>query len=102
MGEQLTGQTGNSNPAITSQSDVAFQKLLLDLSRAAFQSGDPSELIRSFCVLTRDFFHASGAYFWRRSADGELVGAEAAADEAESFRGIRRRAGDASIAMDAV
>jgi PAS domain S-box-containing protein len=102
MGEQLTGQTGNSNSAIASQSDVAFQKLLLDLSRAAFQSGDPGELIRSFCALTRDFFLASGAYFWRRSADGELVGAEAAADEAESFRGIHRRAGDSSIAMDAV
>jgi len=30
------------------------------------------------------------------------VGAEADADDAESFRGVRRRAGDTSIAMDAV
>jgi PAS domain S-box-containing protein len=74
----------------------------LDLSRAAFQSNDPSQLIRSFCTLTRAFFQASGAYFWSRSADGELVGTEADADGVESFRGVRRRAGDASIAMDAV
>ncbi len=76
----------------------------MELSRAAFQSGDSSQLIRSFCVLTRAFFQASGAYYWTRSADGELVGAEAAAegDEAESFRGIRRRVGDASIAMETV
>jgi PAS domain S-box-containing protein len=74
------------------------------LSRAAFQSPDPGQLIRSFCTLTRAFFQASGAYFWSRSADGELVGteADADADQAESFRGVRRRAGDASIAMDAV
>ncbi|HEV3205849.1 MAG TPA: GAF domain-containing protein, partial [Terriglobales bacterium] len=58
--------------------------------------------MRSFCTLTRAFFQASGAYFWSRSADGELVGTEADADQAESFRGVRRRAGDASIAMDAV
>jgi transcriptional regulator with GAF, ATPase, and Fis domain len=36
------------------------------------------------------------------SSDGELVGAEADADHAQTFRGVRRRAGDASIAMDAV
>ncbi|MFY9905836.1 MAG: PAS domain S-box protein [Terriglobales bacterium] len=59
-------------------------------------------MIRSFCLLTRVFFQASGAYFWKLSADGELVGAEADADHAQGFRGIRRRAGDASIAMDAV
>jgi PAS domain S-box-containing protein len=75
---------------------------LLELSRAAFQSADPSHLIRSFCSLTRTFFQATGAYFWSRSPDGELIGAEADAEEAESFHGIRRRAGDASIAMDAV
>ena len=46
------------------------------------------------------FFHAGGAYFWSLS-DGELVGAEADGDQAESFRGIRRRADDVSIAMEA-
>jgi len=53
-------------------------------------------------VLTRTFFRASGAYFWSRSADGQLIGAEADAEDEESFRGVRRRAGDASIAMEAV
>jgi hypothetical protein len=52
--------------------------------------------------LTRAFFQASGAYFWSRSPDGELVGAEAAAEDREAFRGTRRRAGDMSIAMEAV
>src|ERR1700692_2393183 len=98
----LTSQSGNSGPKDVSHSDEAFQKLLLELSRAAFQSAHPSHLIQLFCALTRKFFHATGAYFWSRSPDGELVGAEADAEESESFRGIRRRPGDASIAMDAV
>ncbi|MGP0099659.1 MAG: PAS domain S-box protein [Terriglobales bacterium] len=74
------------------------------MSRAAFQSSDASHLIQAFCALTRVFFQASGAYYWSRSADNELVGAEADTDDngARSFRGIRRHAGDASIAMDAV
>ncbi|HSZ64407.1 MAG TPA: PAS domain S-box protein [Terriglobales bacterium] len=75
---------------------------MLELSRAAFESSDPTQLIRSFCGLTRVFFQANGAYFWKLSPDGELVGAEADADHANSFRGVRRRSGDASIAMDAV
>jgi PAS domain S-box-containing protein len=69
----------------------------LELSRAAFQSGDPGHLIRSFCSLTRAFFQASGAYFWSRSPDGELVGSEADGDQAESFRGLRLRAADPSV-----
>ena len=81
-----------------SQSDEAFQKVLLELSRAAFQSSDPSLLIRSFCALTRAFFMASGAYFWKRTPDGELVGAEADGDHAESFRGMRLRPADPSTA----
>ena len=81
-----------------SQSDETFQKLLLELSRAAFQSSDPSQLIRSFCAQTRVFFHASGAFFWSRSSNGDLIGAEADGERIESFRGIRLRAGDASIA----
>ncbi|MGZ4839118.1 MAG: PAS domain S-box protein [Terriglobales bacterium] len=56
----------------------------------------------SFCARTRAFFHASGAYFWSYSSDGELVGAEADGDQAESFRGRRQGAGDPSIAMEAV
>ena len=85
-----------------SQSDEAFQKLLLELSRTAFHNSDSSQLIRSFCALTRSYYQASGAYFWSLSSDGELLGSEADSDAAESFRGYRIRSSDASIAMDAV
>jgi two-component system NtrC family sensor kinase len=74
----------------------------VELSRAAFQSREPGQLIQSFCALTRAFFHASGAYFWSYSSDSELLGAEADGDHAESFRGRRQGAGDPSIAMEAV
>jgi len=74
----------------------------LELSRAAFQSREPGQLIQSFCALTRAFFHASGAYFWTYSSDGELVGAEADGAHAEAFRGKRPGAGDPSIALEAI
>ena len=89
-------------PGVVSHSDEAFQKLLLELSRAAFQSSDASQLISSFCRLTREFFRASGAYFWSRTPEGELVGAEADGFQAEHFRGLRLRLGEAAIALEAV
>ncbi|HMD16470.1 MAG TPA: PAS domain S-box protein [Terriglobales bacterium] len=54
--------------------------------------------MRSFCVHTRAFFHASDVYFWSCSSDGELTGTEADGEHAESFRGTRLRPGDPSIA----
>jgi two-component system NtrC family sensor kinase len=106
MGVPLTLRTGNSGPGDSSQSDEAFQKLLLEFSRAAFQSSDPSQLIRSFCALTRVFFQASGAYFWSCSTDGDYIGAEADGEHVDGFRGIRVRAADPanspSIALEAV
>ncbi len=54
----------NSGLGDVSQSEEDFQKLLLGLSRAAFQSRESGQLIVSFCALTRAFFHASGAYYW--------------------------------------
>ena len=92
----------NSELGDGSQSEEDFQKLLLGLSRAAFQSREPSHLILSFCALTRAFFRASGAYFWSCSAEGELVGTEADGEQAKSFRGMRQGVGDPSIAMEAV
>jgi PAS domain S-box-containing protein len=92
----------NSQLGDASQSEEDFQKLLLDLSRTAVQSGEPSPVILSFCALTRAFFHASGAYYWSRSSDGELVAAEADGEQAQSFRGLRQGVGDPSIAMEAV
>ena len=66
------------------------------------QNTDPSQLSQAFCTLSRTFFQASGAYFWSRLADGEVVGAECDAADSGAFRGIRRQPSDASIAMDAV
>jgi len=76
--------------------------LLLDLSRAAFQSSDPDQLILSFCQQTRLFFHARGAYFWRRTSEGDLVSAQADGFKAERFRGLRLRAADQALALEAV
>lgn len=85
----------------SSHSDETFQKLLLDLSRAAFQCSDASQLIQSFCRAAREFFQASGVYFWRRTPEGGLVGAEADGFEAERFRGLRLQPGDSSVALEA-
>jgi PAS domain S-box-containing protein len=98
----LTRLIGNSELRDASQSEEDFQQLLLELSRAVFESRDPSQLILSFCARTRAFFDASGAYYWSCSSDGELVGAEADGEQAQSFRGTRQGAGDPSIAMEAV
>lgn len=85
---------------------MAFQNLLLGLSKAASQSSDPTQLVKSFCILARGFFHASGAYFWSRSSDGGLIAAEADGDRADAFRGTRVRRGDPatepSIALDVI
>jgi len=85
-----------------SQSEEAFQKLLLELSRVAYQSGESSPLIRSFCRLTRIFFAASGCYFWSLTSDKELAGNEADGHEAQRFRGTRLPVGVPSIAWEAV
>ncbi len=85
-----------------SQTDEAFQKLLLELSQAAFHGTEPSQLLRSFCLLTRQFFQASGAYVWTRSTDGALVGTQADGESSESFHGMRENPGAASIARDAI
>ncbi|HWZ82679.1 MAG TPA: PAS domain S-box protein [Terriglobales bacterium] len=72
------------------------------MSRAAFQSTDASRVIESFCRLARDFFHASGVYFWQCSPEGGLVGGEADGYESEGFRGLRLQPGDSSVALEAV
>jgi PAS domain S-box-containing protein len=45
---------------------------------------------------------ASGAYFWNRTSEAELLGAEADGHEAQRFRGTRLRADVPSIAWEAV
>ena len=67
---------------------------MLELSRATLERNNRSELILSFCRLTRAFFHASAAYYWSCTPEGELVGLEADGAGAERFRGTRVTAAD--------
>jgi PAS domain S-box-containing protein len=79
-----------------------FEQLLLELSRNTLERNDPGELILSFCRLTRAFFHATGAYYWSRTPEGELLGVEADGLEAAAFRGARLRSENSSVALAAV
>ena len=77
---------------------------MLELSRAAAEGEgkDAGRVIRSFCRLTREFFEASGTYFWSQTPEGGLVGAEADGFGAERFPGLLLRPGDSSVALEAV
>jgi PAS domain S-box-containing protein len=87
---------------MTSHSEETFQKLLLELACATFQSSDADKLLRSFCQQTREFFHAGGVYFSRRTAEGDLVATEGDGINLERFRGTRFRAGDGGVTLEAV
>ncbi len=83
-------------------SDAAFQKLLLRLASAAAQGSDANSLVRLFCRATREFFQASGAYFWQLAPSGELTGVEADGLMAEGFRGVRLKSNQNAVALDAI
>ncbi len=72
-----------------SNSDDAFQKLLLQIAAKAAERPSAASLIQFFCGATREFFQVSGVYFWRRHAGDELVGEQADGKLAERFIGIR-------------
>jgi PAS domain S-box-containing protein len=101
-GCELTRIASNSVPEDASHSEETFQRLLLELSRAALQNRDADQLILLFCQRTRRFFHARGAYFWKRTSEGNLVGLQADGLNSEGFRGQRLRAGDQAVALEAV
>src|SRR5215467_2090712 len=96
----LKGNTANSLACDLSHSEEAFQELLMELSHAAMQCGDPSQLILSFCRQTRSYFRLHGTYYWKRFSDGDLVGAEADGATTDRFRGQKLRAGEAAIAVE--
>jgi two-component system NtrC family sensor kinase len=83
-------------------SDEAFQKLLLRIAAKAGQRGGTASLIQFFCQATREFFQASGVYFWRRHAGDELVGEHADGKLAERFIGIRLQFQDNANTAEAV
>src|SRR6266849_1665668 len=103
-GVLLTMQPGNMTIArgFGPPSGDSFQKLLLRISDAAAQGASPDSLIQLFCRATRDFFQVSGAYFWQVVSPDELIGAEADGLLAERFRGLRLKADESAVAMEAV
>ncbi len=104
-GDVLKMIEGNSTPPearAQPNSDDAFQKLLLRISAKAAERADASSLIHLFCRATRDFFHVSGVYFWRRYSGDELVGEQADGKLAERFIGLRLPAQESAVTARAV
>ncbi len=83
-------------------SDDAFQKLLLRIAAKAAERAGASTLIQFFCHATREFFQASGVYFWRHHAGDELVGEHADGKLAERFIGLRLLPQQSAITTEAV
>jgi two-component system NtrC family sensor kinase len=84
------------------RSDEAFQQLLLQFSNAAAQSTDATALIQLFCRATREFFEVDGTYYWRFVSAEELEGAEADGLYAEQFRGLRLKASESTVSVEAI
>jgi PAS domain S-box-containing protein len=105
-GDFLNRIEGNSTTSpearAWSDSDDAFQKLLLRIAAKAAERSDTGSLIQLFCHATREFFQVSGVYFWRRHSGDELVGEQADGKLAESFIGIRLLPQQSAITTDAV
>ncbi|MGA9529113.1 MAG: PAS domain S-box protein [Terriglobales bacterium] len=68
----------------------------------AFQSGESSQLMHSFCRLARIFFGANDCFLWSRTAPETLLGADADGDRAMHFQGTSLRAETPSIVWEAV
>ena len=83
-------------------SDEGFQKLLLRIAAKAAERADSAALIQLFCAATREFFHVSGVYFWRRHAGDELIGERADGKLAERFIGLRLLPQQSAVTAEAV
>ena len=105
-GDFLNKTEGNSTPSgeahALSKSDDAFQKLLLRIAAKAAERADSGSLIHLFCRASREFFQASGVYFWRRHSGDELVGEQADGKLAERFIGIRLLPQQGAVTTEAV
>ncbi len=97
---------GNSTPSpearLQTNSDEAFQKLLLRIAVKAAERSDPISLIQLFCSATREFFQCTGVYFWRRHAGDELVGEQADGKLAGRFIGLRLLPRQSAVTAEAV
>ena len=106
-GETLRGFESNSmqqlpNGRAPSNSDDAFQNLLLQIAAKAAERADTTSLIQLFCAATREFFQVSGVYFWRRHAGDELIGEQADGKLAERFIGLRLLPQQSAVTAEAV
>ncbi|MGA2697432.1 MAG: GAF domain-containing protein, partial [Terriglobales bacterium] len=80
----------------------SFQDVLLQFASIASQGSSPLALVQSFCGIARNYFGVDGVYFWQSVSDEELVGAVADGFMAENFAGLRLRAGESAVTMEAV
>lgn len=79
-----------------------FQNLLLRLSTAASEHPPSADLIQQFCTASREFFQASGVYFWRSASGDDLIGETADGRFADRFSGLRPNSQLRSFLSDAV
>jgi len=84
------------------QADDSFQRLLLKFTEAATEGVDASALIQLFCRMSREFFQASGVYFWKVVSPHELLGTEADGHQASRFRGLRLNPRETTAAAEAI
>ncbi len=105
-GDALRTADVNSTPTSEGRAlptpDDAFQNLLLQIAAKAAERGGATSLIQFFCHATREFFQATGVYFWRRHVGDELVGEQADGKLAERFIGIRLLFQDSANTAEAV
>src|SRR5882672_5113116 len=85
-----------------SHADDAFQQLLLQFSAAAAEGSQPEALIRLFCQSTRQFFQVEGVCFWKRVSRDELLVTEADGALADQVRGLRLKADQAAVVLEAI
>ena len=78
LGNSTVSQIRTGNP------DGDFQRLLLLVSGAAARGERGDALLRSICTASRDCFHASGAYIWRKDSPQNLFGVGSEGPEADT------------------
>jgi len=88
-------------PAVNIRSEEAFQALLLSVAQAA-QAQDPNSFLGFCCRAAREFFEASGAYFWVIEPGDELLAIEADGHQAAEFRGLQLNLQETALEAEAV
>ena len=87
---------------LVSSPDIAFQKAVLQLSAAGAQGISGASTVQRFCRLARESLRLDGAYIWKCLPNDELLLAEADGVMAEQVRGTLAKAGESTVAIEAV